>query len=86
MQIETNTDTPSGFQPVSVTVTVESPDELRWLYHVANQQSDEIEKGYAGNNKGDFHERFVPFTAPTKRDLLHFVRDNAQNQNVVIHQ
>ena len=86
MQLYTSDTEPAGFQPVSVTLTIESPDELRWLYHVANQQATEIEKGYCGNRKGSFDDRFVPFTAPDKKELLRFVRDTANQQGVVIHQ
>lgn len=86
MQLETPNATITGFQPVSITLTIENADELRWLYHVANQQAEEMVKGYVGNNKGDFETRFVPFTAPAKRDLLHFVRSVANDQDVVIHQ
>lgn len=70
------------FQPLTVEVTMENPDDLRWFYHLMNFQSKEIRAGYSASSKGDFDSRFVPFDTPDKKPLFQAVKAHAAEYNV----
>ena len=84
MQINHNATQPNGFKPMTVELTVETPDELRWLYHISNLQNQEISKAYRGNRLGNFEDRFQPFETPDKKPLMRLVKAHASEHGVTL--
>jgi hypothetical protein len=71
-------------RPMTVSITLETPDDVRWFYHLMNFQEKEIRAGYAASSKGSFDERFVPFTAPDKKELFKAVKNHAAMNDVAL--
>lgn len=84
MQFTTETATPTGVQPLSVNITLENADDVRWFYHLMNAQAKEIQAGYAASSKGGFAGRFQPFAVPDKKALFKAVKAHAATNNVAL--
>lgn len=76
-----NTATPS-FTPMSVNVTLENADDVRWFYHLMNFQKKEIVAGYNASSKGGFNDRFQDFDTPDKKAVFRAVKEHAAQNGV----
>ena len=84
MQFTTETATPTGIAPMTVSLTLKTADDVRWFYHLMNFQNKEIAAGYNASSKGSFRDRFQDFQLPDKKALFKAVKAHAANNNVTL--
>lgn len=84
MRATTESTAPAGVQPLSVTITLENADDVRWFYHLMNFQEKEIVTGYNASSKGGFHDRFQSFATPDKKAVFRAVKAHAADNNVTL--
>ncbi|RDE25156.1 hypothetical protein DV711_06260 [Motiliproteus coralliicola] len=80
----TETTPPVTFRPISLNITLESPDDVRWFYHLMNFQAKEIKAGYSASSKGSFDSRFQQFDLPDKKPLFKAIKAAAADQGITL--